>query len=513
MPAFKFSNPQQAYDAAARELETLHATQVSLDFSFFGLLHLPPAIGRLTELRHLDLSSNRLCELPSEIGQLVHLETLDLSSSGLTVWPWPIERLTSTEIDLRGNGIFPPAIEAAFRRGRINDVRDDQIVKTIRDEIHLLRESGVRLDDEVRSIQSWIDSRSRLDIAMPFGDALARAMARHIDVYSAAPVVELAPGTGRITDALIDRGVDQKRLVLVEFDPALCALLRKRYPRARVVQGDAYDLRASLRNVLGAPACAVVSSLPLVTKPMMTRAKLLRDAFALLEPGAPFVQSTYAAAAPIPKSMPGVFASSSERIWTNVPPARVWFYREKPDFHNAVRMADQRRQRGFSPPGDDELRPQPEQFAVPALPAGKEERVAAPDDFRVHLRDLYQALQQEPVLDGLDHPGVAILIEAFEDDPDVAARWMLNQLADPAGPAMVSDILRLLCRFKPQTSAWRRNVVAAALRSTSVELRDAAIQAVESWGDPELVALLSAHADVAPWLDDYATQVVKDLAG
>jgi len=107
-----------------------------------------------------------------------------------------------------------------------------------------------------------------------------------------------------------------------------CALLRDRYPHARVVQGDAYTLRDSLRNVLSAPASAVVSGLPLVTKPMLTRLKLIRDAFLALAPGAPFVQFTYSVAPPIPKSLPGVSTEASERIWMNLPPARVWVYRK-----------------------------------------------------------------------------------------------------------------------------------------------------------------------------------------
>ena len=163
---------------------------------------------------------------------------------------------------------------------------------------------------------------------MPSGRVLARTMARYVDVESDAPVVELGPGTGAITNALIARGVDQKRLVLVEYNPGFCALLRDRYPQAKVIQGDAYRLRDSLREVLGAPASAVVSGLPLVTKPMQTRLRLIRDAFLALAPGAPFVQFTYSVAPPIPRSLPGVSTEASERVWINLPPARVWVYRK-----------------------------------------------------------------------------------------------------------------------------------------------------------------------------------------
>ncbi len=163
---------------------------------------------------------------------------------------------------------------------------------------------------------------------MPSGRLLARTMAQYVDIDSDGPVIELGPGTGAITSALLHRGVDQKRLVLVEYNSGFCALLRDRYPQAKVVHGDAYTLRDTLWNVLSAPASAVVSGLPLVTKPMLTRLRLIREAFAALSPGAPFVQFTYSVAPPIPKSLPGVSTEASERIWMNLPPARVWVYRK-----------------------------------------------------------------------------------------------------------------------------------------------------------------------------------------
>jgi phosphatidylethanolamine/phosphatidyl-N-methylethanolamine N-methyltransferase len=186
----------------------------------------------------------------------------------------------------------------------------------------------LRLDDEVRFLRSWIEKPLHMGAVMPSGRLLARTMAQYVDTDSRGPVIELGPGTGAITNALIAHGVDQKRLVLVEYNPGFCALLRDRYPLATVVQGDAYALRDSLWNVLSAPASAVVSGLPLVTKPMLTRLKLIRDAFVAMSPGSPFVQFTYSVAPPIPKSLPGVSTEASERIWMNLPPARVWVYRK-----------------------------------------------------------------------------------------------------------------------------------------------------------------------------------------
>lgn len=187
---------------------------------------------------------------------------------------------------------------------------------------------NIRLDDEVRFIRSWIEKPLSIGAVTPSSKQLARMMASYVDVSASGPVVELGPGTGPITEALVSHGVKPDRLVLVEFDPTFCRLLRNRYPEARVLQGDAYALRKLLAEELRQPASAMVSGLPLFTKPLKTRLKMLKEAFTLMAPGAPFIQFTYAGIPPIPKGFDGTTAEPSDRVWMNIPPARVWVYRK-----------------------------------------------------------------------------------------------------------------------------------------------------------------------------------------
>jgi phosphatidylethanolamine/phosphatidyl-N-methylethanolamine N-methyltransferase len=192
-------------------------------------------------------------------------------------------------------------------------------------------EKSLRLDDEVRFIRSWLEKPLAIGAVTPSGRVLARKMAAYVDPATPGPVIELGPGTGPVTEALLERGVAQDRLVLVEFNPTFCQLLRQRFPRAHVMQGDAYAIRSVL-GTLGRPAAAMVSGLPLFTKPLKTRMRLLRDAFALMRPDAPFIQFTYAVVPPVPKAASGMRVEASERIWMNLPPARVWVYR-RPSSH------------------------------------------------------------------------------------------------------------------------------------------------------------------------------------
>jgi phosphatidylethanolamine/phosphatidyl-N-methylethanolamine N-methyltransferase len=182
--------------------------------------------------------------------------------------------------------------------------------------------------DEVHFIRSWLEKPLSTGAVAPSSKLLARTMAAYVDPDAAGPVVELGPGTGPVTEALVAQGVDPARLVLVEFNPTFCRLLRSRYPEATVVQGDAYSLQRLLGSLLRQPAAAIVSGLPLFTKPLKTRLRLMQEAFALMVPQAPFVQFTYAIMSPIPKALSGVSSEASERIWMNLPPARVWVYRK-----------------------------------------------------------------------------------------------------------------------------------------------------------------------------------------
>jgi phosphatidylethanolamine/phosphatidyl-N-methylethanolamine N-methyltransferase len=185
----------------------------------------------------------------------------------------------------------------------------------------------LRLDDEMRFIATWLQNPLKIGAVSPSGRALARAIAEVVDPAIPGPVIELGPGTGPFTEAMVARGIAPERLVLIEYDPEFCQLLRRRFPGATVIEGDAYALSETLTGFVHEPLAAVVSGLPLMTRPLSSRVRLLNAAMRRLRRGAPFVQFTYAATAPIPSRQRRYRITSSPRIWMNLPPARVWVYR------------------------------------------------------------------------------------------------------------------------------------------------------------------------------------------
>jgi phosphatidylethanolamine/phosphatidyl-N-methylethanolamine N-methyltransferase len=186
-----------------------------------------------------------------------------------------------------------------------------------------------RLPDGARFLRSWMERPLQIGAVQPSGRALARTMASYVDPAAPGPVIEIGPGTGPVTAALLQRGVAAERLVLVEYSPEFCALLRERYPGVRVIEGDAYAIAKTLKELALAPATAVVSSLPLLTRPVEQRLDLLQQCFAVMRADGPYIQFTYATSAPIPSRGENYAATPSRRIWLNVPPARVWVYRRQ----------------------------------------------------------------------------------------------------------------------------------------------------------------------------------------
>ena len=154
--------------------------------------------------------------------------------------------------------------------------------------------SGIRLLDEVAFIRSWIEKPLSMGAVTPVGQG---AGPRHGALCRSAvpgPVIELGSGTGPVTEALVARGIDPSRLVLVEFNPIVLPAAAHALSRGDGDPGRRLSHPASARRLLREPAAAVVSGLPLQTKPFKRRLRLMDEAFGLMAPGAPFVQFTYA---------------------------------------------------------------------------------------------------------------------------------------------------------------------------------------------------------------------------
>lgn len=182
--------------------------------------------------------------------------------------------------------------------------------------------------DELIFLRTWLQKPFFTAAMLPSGKVLSQAMAAAVDPALPGTFVELGAGTGPITAALVERGVSPERLVLIEFLPVFCDVLRRRFPAAQVIAGDAFDAPELVRALNIGPLAGIISSLPLYGRRPEARKRLLHELLRMGPPGIPFVQATNFARSPIPIDRATISGSRSARIWTNSFPALVWTYRQ-----------------------------------------------------------------------------------------------------------------------------------------------------------------------------------------
>ncbi len=181
------------------------------------------------------------------------------------------------------------------------------------------------MNDTLLFWRSWLRNPRRIGAVAPSGRALAQLITGDLRV-SDRPIIELGPGTGTFTQALIARGVSEDRLALIETDPAFAQTLKRRFPRARVLAMDAAHL-GELAGLFDEPADAIVSGLPLLSLPADDVAAIVRGAFRHLHPGGALYQFTYLPRCPVPWRVMYRLGLEAERIgsaWANLPPAFVY---------------------------------------------------------------------------------------------------------------------------------------------------------------------------------------------
>lgn len=158
--------------------------------------------------------------------------------------------------------------------------------------------------------------------ALPSSKSLARKIAAQIP-KQVKSVVELGPGTGVITEALLEQGIDFQHLTLIERSPKFAAFLKVRFPQLHIIEGDAVEIDKLLKK----PSIdVIVSSLPFRSLPQETVTKIIQQLEQALKPGGLFIQFTYSV---LPKLSENFQRIYEKIIWTNLPPAKLGVYRRK----------------------------------------------------------------------------------------------------------------------------------------------------------------------------------------
>lgn len=163
----------------------------------------------------------------------------------------------------------------------------------------------------------------------PSGSSLAKAMVETLAPGNEDVIVEIGPGTGPFTRALLAAGVAPSRLILVEFDPEFVRHLRERFPGVTVLHGDASQLPQLLKEQGHEKVPKILSGLPLRSMPDGLRSAISRAMAMSLTADGSLVQFSYFVAPPLAEAEVKACGLTGRRVKTvmaNIPPAFVWRY-------------------------------------------------------------------------------------------------------------------------------------------------------------------------------------------
>lgn len=176
---------------------------------------------------------------------------------------------------------------------------------------------------------SWFRSPRKVGTLTPSSRSLGAAIARELNLADPGLVIELGAGTGALTEAMLKAGLPAENLIAIECDPVLANHLRKNFPGVTVLEGDATDLKTTLKDYDTSAVHTVVSGLPPLLMEREEQERLFGDVLDLVGPEGKMVQYTYSPKSPIPMDRLNDWGFEGKRrtfVLANLPPASVWLF-------------------------------------------------------------------------------------------------------------------------------------------------------------------------------------------
>ncbi len=145
-------------------------------------------------------------------------------------------------------------------------------------------------DNRFAFLQGFLKRPREVGSIVPSSRFLERRIVRCAGVERAQVIVELGPGTGGTTRALLRAMLPDARLVAIEINPRFVKLLqRDRDPRFSVHQGSAADIAAILERERLGQADVILSGIPFSTMTRRIGLEILRSVHDSLSEGGVFL--------------------------------------------------------------------------------------------------------------------------------------------------------------------------------------------------------------------------------
>jgi len=189
-----------------------------------------------------------------------------------------------------------------------------------------IRRTSAAAHDAFTFLKLWTTDARNIGALTPSGPALADLMTSEI-TQNSGPIIELGPGTGVLTHAILKRGIASSDITLIENNADFAKMLSIRFPASRVLCMDASKINRIEKLAGGMKHGAVISGLPLLSMPSRVIMGVMNSAFMALREGGAFYQFTYGPACPVPRIVLERLNLKATKIGytvANIPPATVY---------------------------------------------------------------------------------------------------------------------------------------------------------------------------------------------
>jgi phosphatidylethanolamine/phosphatidyl-N-methylethanolamine N-methyltransferase len=140
-------------------------------------------------------------------------------------------------------------------------------------------------------------------------------------------VIELGAGTGRLTSALLERGIPCSQLIILEMQPSLAKFLRKAFPLVTVIEGSATDLLSLLPEKTIGNIKTIVSGIPMVNLRFHEQQQIITAIKNVMKTNGALLQFTYRPGSPLPSNKLALNQRYLGHVLLNMPPAAIWEYK------------------------------------------------------------------------------------------------------------------------------------------------------------------------------------------
>jgi phosphatidylethanolamine/phosphatidyl-N-methylethanolamine N-methyltransferase len=196
---------------------------------------------------------------------------------------------------------------------------------------------SIALAENMLFFKKWLKSPVQLGSFAPISIKLANLTANQLTIKEDTIIVEIGAGTGKLTRAILAKGVNVKKLAVVEIDKTMCLFIKHSLQRLydsgaelKVIEGDACNLAELIPHEWISKVDYVVSNIPLFNMEDTIRKKIISAALGVLNPiSGSIVHVSCSPISPIKFMGSEILQKRVVSLWNNVPPGFVWKFTQK----------------------------------------------------------------------------------------------------------------------------------------------------------------------------------------